>query len=192
MGDRTDRLDLHAVPHPMSEYAVTAIGRDRPGIVAALSGALFELGGNIADSRMSILRGHFAVMLIAELPGERTSSEIEDAVAAVRDQLGLEAVSVSEVESIEAGSAEPSHTLSVYGADHPGIVHHVTRVLAAADANITDLSTRIAGGAEPVYVMLIEVAIGAADAERLDAALRQVAETEGVDVSLRELEVDAL
>ena len=53
---------------PMPEFAVTAIGRDRPGIVAAISGALLELEGNIEDSQMSILRGHFAVMLIVKLP----------------------------------------------------------------------------------------------------------------------------
>ncbi len=40
----------------MSDYAVTAIGRDRSGIVAALSRALLELHGNIEDSQMSILR----------------------------------------------------------------------------------------------------------------------------------------
>ena len=52
----------------MPEFAVTAIGRDRPGIVAAISGALLELEGNVEDSQMSILRGHFAVMLIVRLP----------------------------------------------------------------------------------------------------------------------------
>ena len=44
--------------------AVTAIGRDRPGIVAAITSALLEAGGNVDDSQMSILHGHFAVMLI--------------------------------------------------------------------------------------------------------------------------------
>ena len=52
----------------MPEFAVTAIGRDRPGIVAAISKALLDLNGNIEDSQMSILRGHFAVMLIVKLP----------------------------------------------------------------------------------------------------------------------------
>ena len=55
----------------MPEFAVTAIGRDRPGIVAAISAALLELDGNIEDSQMSILRGHFAVMLIVKLPEAR-------------------------------------------------------------------------------------------------------------------------
>ena len=40
--------------------AVTAVGADRPGIVAAVSRALYDVGGNIEDSRMAILGGHFA------------------------------------------------------------------------------------------------------------------------------------
>ena len=52
----------------MSLFAVSAIGRDRPGIVAAVSRVLLDLEGNVEDSQMSILRGHFAVMLIVALP----------------------------------------------------------------------------------------------------------------------------
>ena len=62
----------------MPEFAVTAIGRDRPGIVAAISAALLELDGNIEDSQMSILRGHFAVMLIVKLPETADADDLED------------------------------------------------------------------------------------------------------------------
>ena len=48
--------------------AVTAIGRDRPGIVAAITGVLLDAGGNVDDSQMSILHGHFAVMLLVSVP----------------------------------------------------------------------------------------------------------------------------
>ena len=177
----------------MREFAVTAVGRDRPGIVAAISGVLLELGGNIEDSRMSILRGHFAVMLIVELPqevsGERLASDLEG----VRGRLGLEAVAVSEVETVETGpGGEPSHVLTVYGADRPGIVHGVTSLLAEHGVNVTDLSTQVSGGAQPVYVMMLEVAIGDADEAELRPALDGVAKSLAVDVSLRTLEAEAL
>src|SRR6266481_3460631 len=48
--------------------AVTAVGADRPGIVAAVSRVLYDIGGNIEDSRMAILGGHFAMVLIVALP----------------------------------------------------------------------------------------------------------------------------
>jgi len=176
----------------MSEFAVTAIGRDRPGIVAAVSGVLLALGGNIEDSRMAILRGHFAVMLIVELPAEASRGRLEAELEGVRERLGLEAVSVSEVERLEVGGNGASHVLTVYGADHPGIVHGVATVLADRGVNVTDLETRVTGGAEPVYVMVMEVALGELAADELSSALREAAEGLEVDVSLRPLEAEAL
>src|SRR3989442_516221 len=82
----------------MAELAVTAIGRDRPGIVAALTGALLDLGGNIEDSRMSILRGHFAVTLIVSVADEEDPAAVESRLGQVRDELGLEAVAVNPID----------------------------------------------------------------------------------------------
>jgi glycine cleavage system transcriptional repressor len=177
----------------VSEFAVTAIGRDRPGIVAAISGILFELGGNVEDSRMSILRGHFAVMLIVELGDDAARGRLESGLEEVRARLGLEAISVSEVETLRgAPDAGPSHVLTVYGADRPGIVHRIASLLAERGGNITDLSTQVAGGAKPVYVMVIEAAIGDAAEEELRPALEAAAAELEVDVSLRPLEGEAL
>ena len=54
----------------MAHFALSAIGRDRPGIVAGVSGALLRHGANIEDSRMAILGGHFTMMLIVSTPDE--------------------------------------------------------------------------------------------------------------------------
>ena len=40
----------------MTHFALTAVGRDRPGIVAAVSRALLDHSVNIEDSQMTILR----------------------------------------------------------------------------------------------------------------------------------------
>ena len=49
----------------MTHFAVTAVGADRPGIVAAVTGAFAEHGCNLEDSSMTILRGQFAMMLVS-------------------------------------------------------------------------------------------------------------------------------
>ena len=46
-------------------------GADRPGIVAAVTGVLVEHGGNLEDTSMTILGGHFAMMLVVAVPDER-------------------------------------------------------------------------------------------------------------------------
>jgi glycine cleavage system transcriptional repressor len=177
----------------VSEYAVTAIGRDRPGIVAAISGALLELDGNIEDSQMSILGGHFAVMLIVEVADSVTPDRLEERLREVGEQLDLEAIAVSAVDPVAAERSRPSHVVTVYGADHPGIVHSVTSALAERGVNVTDMETRLAGAPQsPLYAMIIEVDLGEAPEAEVDAALRTVAETAAVEVNIRPLDAEAL
>jgi glycine cleavage system transcriptional repressor len=177
----------------MPEFAVTAIGRDRPGIVAAISEALLELEGNIEDSQMSILRGHFAVMLIVKLPDSADVDHLEGRLQQVRQELELEAIAVNRVDDLGVAAARPSHVITVYGADHPGIVHAVSAALAERGVNITGLETRLAGAADsPLYVMIIEVAIPEGSEPDLEPALSEVAGRAEVEVSLRPLAAEAL
>jgi glycine cleavage system transcriptional repressor len=177
----------------MTEYAVTAIGRDRPGIVAGISAALLDVGGNIEDSQMSILRGHFAVMLIVDVPDSVDIDGLRTRLDRVREQLGLEAVAANPVDSAPSPPAAATHVLSVYGADHPGIVHGVTAALSRLGVNITDLETRLTGAKEaPIYVMLMELALGDVTSAAVESALAAVAEEAQVEASLRELGADAL
>jgi glycine cleavage system transcriptional repressor len=177
----------------MSLFALSAIGRDRPGIVAAISRVLLELEGNVEDSQMSILRGHFAVMLIVALPERASSEELQQRLGEVKEELSLEAIAVSPVDELADTGPRATHVLTVYGADHPGIVHAVSATLAERGVSITGLETRLGGSdASPIYVMLMEIAAGDADAEELGAALREIGEREGLDVSLREQVAEAL
>ncbi len=140
---------------------------------------------------MSILRGHFAMTLILGVPdgGDRNSLKADlDVVAA---DLGLEALALSAVEPLAEAAPVATHVLSIYGVDHPGIVHHATRVLAEHRVNITDLETRLVEGeGEPsLYALLIEVAVpDDVDAAEVDHSLAEIAASEVVEVSLRELD----
>jgi glycine cleavage system transcriptional repressor len=175
----------------VAEYAVTAIGRDRPGIVAAVSRVLLGLDGNIEDSQMSILRGHFAVMLIVRVPDSVSGEELAEHLGPVRDELGLEAITYHPVDELKAAMAPATHALTVRGADHPGIVSGISHVLAELGVNITDLETRLTDTKdEPLYTMVIEVVLADTGEERVEAALRDVARQEAVEVELRRLRLE--
>jgi glycine cleavage system transcriptional repressor len=177
----------------VTHFAVSAVGRDRPGIVAGITAALLDLEGNVEDSRMTILRGRFAVMLIVSLPGEGQGPELQRRLEPVRERLELDALTVSEVVETAAAEPSPNHVITVYGADHPGIVHAVSAALAEHGVNITDLQTKLAGsGASPLYVMMLEVELGEVDPATLERALAEVGESADVEVSIRELESEAL
>ena len=167
-----------------------------PGIVAAVSKVLLEHDGNVEDSQMTILRGHFTMMLIVSTPPGTDPVALQEALEDVRDRLGLEAISVNEVTEISPDAEPvPSHMVSVYGADHPGIVHAVSQALGQRGISITDLTTRLAGDqtGEPLYAMMLEIALPAdADVEALERSLREVGSGQSVDLTIRPLEQDTL
>jgi glycine cleavage system transcriptional repressor len=163
---------------------LTAIGRDKPGIVARIAGVLLQHGLNIEDSQMRILGGRFAMMLL--LRGNASEEALYKDLLATGRELGLDYIYVHPISDAEAVPPQPTHTLSVYGGDHPGIVAAVSDALARHGVNITDLETRLAGD---VYVMLLEVVIP--PGVDVNDAIAEVGREQGVDVSLRELEQDA-
>lgn len=168
---------------------ITAVGRDRPGIIAALSGAVYDLGGNLDDASMTRLHGAFAAMLAARLPGGKTPEDVREVLAPTAETLGL-TVTVQEVADAPLQEAAPDHLLTVYGADRPGIVYQVTSRLATWGVNITDMDTRLAGTTNaPLYVMLLEVAAHEANLTEDLAVLRGEL---GVDMTLQSLDTEAL
>jgi glycine cleavage system transcriptional repressor len=173
---------------PVTSQAITVIGHDRPGIIAETTRILAGLGLNIEDSTMTLLRGHFAMMLVCA--GEAGSREIEEALAPMTADGSLD-VSVREVpDEPPHGSVGPTYVLTVHGGDRAGIVSTVVGEVAGVGGNITDLTTRLSGD---LYVLIAEVDLPAAcDVEALQAALRRAGEQLGVGVGLRPVESDQL
>lgn len=168
----------------MGQLAVTAIGADRPGIIARATGVLHEHGCNLQDSTMTILGGQFAMMLLVE--AAEAAPDLEQALADATADLGL-VVAVREV-GAGAHSDAATHVLSVYGSDRPGIVHAVARHLAERGINVTDVTTRVLEGETPVYAMMMEIAVP--DDVEVDALGDALAsQVEGVEVTVRPLDV---
>ncbi|HEV2809305.1 MAG TPA: ACT domain-containing protein [Acidimicrobiales bacterium] len=187
----------------MARVAVTAFGADRPGMVAGVTGVLMDHGGNLEDSAMTILGGHFAMMLLVEIPDDQPVEALEADLAAGVADLGLSVV-VRPVADVGAGgddengtgsTEEPSTwSVSVHGADRPGIVHQVTALLAHHGANVVDLSTRVvASPMQAAYVLLLRITVGAsADVEALVEELTALGATLGVEVHVRPDDADIL
>lgn len=170
----------------MNELAITVIGQDRPGIVADVAEVLARLGANLTDSTMTRLRGHFAMTLVCSGPA---AADVEAAL----EPLTADGQLVATVRTVRAdGPPSPggeSYVMSVHGADRLGIVAAVTRVLAEAGGNVTDLTTRLSG---PLYVLVAEVELAPDVVERVSTRLAEVAAGLDVEVTLRRSELDLL
>lgn len=178
----------------MAHVAVTALGADRPGIVAAVTRVLFEQGANLEDTSMSILRGHFSMMLVVAVPVGVTAADLEAALAPVAAEAEL-VLAVRDIDDDVPHSPDgDAWAVSVYGADKPGIVNRVAATLAALDVNIVDLTTRVVGDqSAPVYAMLVDVTLPAGlDPAAVESALAGLAEEMAVEISLHPSDADIL
>ena len=139
----------------MPHFVVTATGADQPGIIAAVTGVLVEQGCNLADTEMAVLHGHFAMMLVVTGPEGLGALDLEEALIKRAGELDM-TVSVRPVADPMAAfnpqpgrggpsGAEPATlwSVAVHGANRPGIVYEVARILARHEVNIVGMETRV-------------------------------------------------
>ena len=178
-------------------FLVTAMGKDRPGIVAGVTKTLYQLGCNLEDSAMTRLGGEFAIMLMFEAPARVTLETLHRRFAALERSLRL-VIHLKPLPSSErraAARAGGVYTLSLYGADRPGIVFKVSEALAKASVNITDVQTRRSGTrrATPLYLVVLELELPPRlAAARLEQTLQRLGKSLGVEVSLRSADATVL
>ena len=180
----------------VNRWIVTAAGKDRPGIVAGVTKILYQLGCNLEDSAMTRLSGEFAIMLIFSAPAKQTEARLRQAFAPLERQLKL-VVHLKPLTGAESAAPKrrgAAYVISVYGADQPGIVFHVSDALSRLGVNINDLHThRTAEGGPSLYLLLLEVELPAAkSAAGLEQRLAAIAKRLGVEVSVRPSEADVL
>lgn len=179
-----------------NRWIVTVVGKDRPGIVAGVTKILFRLGCNLEDSAMTRLEGEFAIMLIFSGSAKVSEEAVRKAFTPLERtmRLAVHLKSLSKAETAAPSKGGKPYRISVYGADRPGIVFHVSEMLSREGVNILDVHThRSVAGGPSLYLMLLEVeAPAGVTVGRLESRLKVLAKTLGVEVSVRSNDAEVL
>jgi len=122
-----------------SFLVITALGKDRPGIVDKLSETISNFDCNIVDSRMTILGGEFAVILMVSGKWNHLA-KLEDALQGLRDSHELIITSKRTEPGEPAGDLMP-YSVEVISIDHPGIVYELAHFFSKRNINIQELNT---------------------------------------------------
>jgi glycine cleavage system transcriptional repressor len=118
---------------------ISALGKDRPGIVNELSKAILDCGGNVEDSRMTVLGGEFALILLVS--GHWSAiAKLEHQLPILEKKLELTLVA-RHTEPRSARANMIPYMVDVVAMDHSGIVHDVAEFFAARQINIEEMST---------------------------------------------------
>lgn len=118
---------------------ITASGEDKIGLVDRFSSKIAESGCNIEESRMAVLGGQFALIML--LSGAwHALSKLEGQLEALGEQLGLSII-YKRTQKRERSQPAIPYTVDVVAMDHPGIVRSLSAFFARNNINIEELQT---------------------------------------------------
>jgi glycine cleavage system transcriptional repressor len=164
---------------------ITAVGPDRAGLVSELSSLIHAAGANLEDSRMAILGGEFALLLLVS-GSEAVLTRVESRVREGEKELGLTLLLKRTTEPRASKDARPQ-TIRVSGFDRPGIVQTVTGILARRGVNVSALESRVTNAPEsgtPLFLLEATLEIPSQVAlSELQRELAQKCDEESLDLT---------
>lgn len=159
---RDDALFLFTEINAMTENLFVSIScADRLGLVAAITGCLFDLGANLGDTTFAVLGGAADFNAVVELPEGTDSDHVERTLREIPELAGANiSVQPFTLSPLHAASARVTHRITVSGGDRPGLVARLSEVFVEFGVNIVRLNAeRIPSSAGTVYGVIIAVHI---------------------------------
>lgn len=170
----------------MKEHLILSlIGPDRTGLVDGISGAILAHKGNLEDSRMAVLGGEFAMLVLVTVPADGAAA-LQQAVEARAKELGL-LLTVRKTTPRRAGTTSRPVEMRVEGMDHEGIVHEVVHFLAEQGISVETLESQVTHAphtGSPLFAMKLHLEVPpAVSLSVLDQGLNTVADRLNVTVA---------
>ena len=173
-------------------FILSAVGRDRPGIVADLAQLVFDCGANLEDSRMTILGNEFAAILLCSGAG----ADVEEQLSAGARRLEWENRLTVFLRPLEGEPRPPIPApgtklwrVEAEGEDRAGIVAKICRVLADRGVNIADLASEAlpSPSGAALYRMIVTAEVpDPLDSDELSRALDGAGAELGLEVRLEQ------
>jgi glycine cleavage system transcriptional repressor len=167
-------------------YVLNVMADDRPGIVAAVSGVIVALGGNIDACSQTVLGGYFTQILVVSFPQTVAPEELTARVQKAAPPGGALQVAarpyVAPATPVSCGATE-KFVITALGKDKPGIIHRFSQYLAGKDINVVDLYW---DGAGEDFVLTAQVEIPKRwEIGMLQADLDEMGREEGFNVRVQ-------
>lgn len=166
---------------------ISIVGRDKVGVVSEVTGYLFDIGGNLADSSYAVLGEGFEFSAVTSFQNHIDQTEIEEGLSTLATLQGARITVVPfDFETARGETATITHTVEITGGDRPGLIARMSEVLMNFDANIVRMSSKRTVNAEGVaiYRTRFAVSVAAGQVDRLSAALYNTAGSLRLDCTL--------
>lgn len=127
------------MPGNERQIILVATGADRPGVLDDLSMFLHERHGTILESRVSMLRGSFGLLLLVRGADEELTRIVHE-LPALEKTAGIRAEIRQPTDAIEA-DVTPMRLLAA-GTDAAEAVHRISHLMRVLNVNIDDIRTK--------------------------------------------------
>lgn len=174
----------------MSDHLViSAIGNDQPGIINKLTTIILDQHCNIADSRMAVLGGECAIILLAN--GQKTQIEqLEKQLHLAQQTLGL-TIACHRTQSKDPAGHSQAYTVKAVSLDHPGIIQRLAGFFSDRNINIDNLDTSSYAAAHtgtPMFQLQMHINIPTdANINTLREQFIEFCEEMNIDANLEEI-----
>ncbi len=169
----------------MNKFIISVLGRDCPGIIAAVTRVLFEHDFTIEDVSQTMLQNQFTGIFITSGPQHVSHSQLlkalQENTAAFNLHFHVRDLETGDVSPV-TGACEP-FVVTTRGPDRKGLVAGITAVFAAYRVNVIQLRAAFRGGDEPGNnIMIYEVDI---PLETDQKEFRQALRAKGDELNLK-------
>ena len=156
----------------MEKYTASFLGRDCPGVVAAVSRLFGDMGCNIEAMAQTMLSGAFAAIFVvtapeaaADAPGDEDACGADCLRLRLEEGLARAGVDLSVLVRpaiVEQWGAELNCepvVVTVDGPDRPGLIGGMSRVFGRHGVNIENLKAILGEGGEGRALFVFEVMV---------------------------------
>lgn len=176
---------------PKEYFVITIVGPDQRGLVARITDEIVAHDANIEESRMSRLGGEFAAMMLLSISNGKSQTLLAGLERLNSDRVKV-FVKETDLERLKVFEGFVPYEISVVGADHEGIVHHVAEYLAELRCQIDDMETNVTRApvtGTPLFSMLAEIKTPPEiSLQQLRDQLEEIGDRLGVDIDIKLLE----
>lgn len=157
---------------------VSILCPDRIGLVASITGGLYDIGTNLFDTTFAVLGGAAEFTAVCELPEHVSLATVSAELHRLEELDGAEIhVSAFEMAPVHAESAHITHRIELSGGDQPGLIARLSEVFVQFGANIVRLnSEKVPGTQTDEYVIRVAVWI---PEDKSRACIATIANTAG-------------
>lgn len=139
------------------QMIISVMSQDRPGIIADITGAIYQLDGDLADLNQSVLCGYLTMILIATFDEAIAPEDITSRVAQIKSSTRLDVVvreMTTPVDIAQTGLPQKTYLVTAQGINRKGLVHGISSFCYQRNINIMDLVTT---RTEDRYTMILQL-----------------------------------